>query len=199
MIQGESSSFWLPPREFFAVATSARLLTSVPQVERERFTALAAERGVSVSHLLARLVHTAIAEIPTARLQRLTAAAANDKAPAEKYTVRLMGADAATLEERAQGRCMTASGYVAHVLRAHLRAEPPMPYKEFQELKVVTNELASIRGALLALVNQRAPHDEVEAPLRENVLRLLPALKHIRDRVQETQIANSKSWEAPGA
>ncbi len=132
------------------MATSARLLTSVPEVERERFTALAAERGVSVSHLLARLVRTAIAESPTARLQRLTPAAANDKAPAEKYTVRLMGADAATLEDRAQGRCMTASGYVAHDLRAHLRAEPPMPYKEFQELKVVTNELASIRGALLS-------------------------------------------------
>jgi hypothetical protein len=110
-----------------------------------------------------------------------------------------MGADAATLEEPAQGRRMTASGYVAHLLRAHLRAEPPMPYKEFKELKVVTNELASIRGALLALVNRRAPHDEVEASLRENVLRLLPALTQIRDRVQETLIANSKSWDAFGA
>ena len=44
------------------MATSARLLTSVPLVERERFTALAAERGVSVSHLLARLVRTAIVD-----------------------------------------------------------------------------------------------------------------------------------------
>jgi len=30
-------------------------------------------------------------------------------------------------------------------------------------------------------------------------MRLLPALEQIRDKVQDTLVANSKSWAAPGA
>ena len=58
-----------------------------------------------------------------------------------------MGIDAALLEARAQGRGVTPSGYAAHVLRAHLRTDPPMPYREFEGLKRVVNELAGVRGA----------------------------------------------------
>jgi hypothetical protein len=59
-----------------------------------------------------------------------------------------MGLDAARLEARAQARGVTASRYVSHLLRAHLRADPPMPYGEFQELKRVVNELAGVRAAI---------------------------------------------------
>jgi hypothetical protein len=175
------------------MAASARLLTSVPAAQRERFTELAAARGVSVSHLLARLVDTALAESPAEKLQRLHFAARDERAPAEKYTVRLLGADAAHLEERAQARSLTASGYVAHVLRAHLRSNPPMPYLEFQELKRVVNELAGIRGTLSQLLAE--PRDTaIEASLGQSVLKLLPALKQLREKIHDTLVANSKSW-----
>src|SRR5208283_5245305 len=177
---------------------AARLKTSVPPDQHERFAELAAAQGVSASKLLARLVWTALKENPDAKVKRLLEEAAAGKAPAEKYTVRLMGVDAARLEGRAQARGVTASGYVAHVLRAHLRADPPMPYGEFQELKRVVNELAGIRaalGQLIALEGSRA----IEPSLKENVLKLLPALKQIRDKVQDMLVANSKSWEAPDA
>ena len=175
------------------MAASARLLTSVPPAQRERFAELAAARGVSVSHLLARLVDTALAESPAEKLRRLNLSSREEHAPAEKYTVRLLGADAAHLEERAQARALTASGYVAHVLRAHLRANPPMPYAEFQELKRVVNELAGIRGALSQLLAE--PRDApIEASLSHSVLRLLPALKQLREKIQDTLVANSKSW-----
>jgi len=178
---------------------AARLKTSVPPDQHERFAELAAAQGVSASKLLAKLVWTAIKENPDAKVKRLLEEAAAGKAPAEKYTVRLMGADAARLEGRAQARGVTASGYVAHVLRAHLRADPPMPYGEFQELKRVVNELAGIRAAMAQIASREGPTQGLEPSLKENVLRLLPALKQIRDRVQDTLIANSKSWEAPNA
>jgi hypothetical protein len=181
------------------MAASARLLTSVPPDQRERFSELATAQGVSSSKLLARLVHRALAENPAAKVKRLLEATAAGKAPAEKYTVRLMGADAARLEGRAQARGMTASGYVAHVLRAHLRADPPMPYGEFQELKRVVNELAGIRAAMAQLASREGPAQALEPSLKDNVLKLLPALKQIRDKVQDTLVANSKSWEAPDA
>jgi len=180
------------------MAHSARLLTSVSPDQQVRFAELAEAQGVSSSKLLARLVHRALIEEPAAKVQRLLAEAHAGKAPAEKYTVRLMGLDAARLEGRAQARGLTASGYVAHVLRAHLRADPPMPYGEFQELKRVVNELAGIRAAMAQLASGGAALG-LEASTRENVMKLLPALKQIRERVQDTLIANSKSWEAPDA
>jgi len=179
--------------------TSARLLTSVPPEHRERFSALAAAQGVSISKLLARLVWSAVKENPTAKIQRLTAAAKDNQAPAEKYTVRLLGADAARLEERAQARGLTTSGYVAQVLRAHLRANPPMPYGEFQELKRVVTELAGIRGALTQIANGGGSAQLLEQSTRQTVMKLLPGLKRIREDVQQTLDVNSKSWEAPGA
>jgi hypothetical protein len=181
------------------MVASARLLTSVEPDQRERFSELAAAQGVSSSRLLARLVHRALVENPEAKVKRLLEEAAAGKAPAEKYTVRLMGLDAARLEARAQARGVTASGYVAHVLRAHLRADPPMPYREFQELKRVVNELAGIRGAMAQLASREGATHGLEPSLKENVLKLLPALKQIRDKVQDTLTANSKSWEAPNA
>jgi hypothetical protein len=181
------------------MAASARLLTSVEPDQHERFSELAAAQGLSSSRLLARLVHRALIENPEAKVKRLLEEAAAGKAPAEKYTVRLMGLDAARLESRAQARGVTTSGYVAHVLRAHLRADPPMPYGEFQELKRVVNELAGVRAAMAQLASREGPTQGLEPSLKENVLKLLPALKQIRDKVQDTLIANSKSWEAPNA
>jgi hypothetical protein len=180
------------------MSESARLKTSVPPDQHERFAELAAAQGVSASKLLARLVWTALKENPDAKVRRLLEEAAAGKAPAEKYTVRLMGLDAARLESRAQARGVTASGYVAHLLRAHLRADPPMPYGEFQELKRVVNELAGIRGAMAQLASEGSRRG-LEPSLQENVLKLLPALKQIRERVQDMLTSNSKSWEAPDA
>jgi hypothetical protein len=82
---------------------------------------------------------------------------------------------------------------------AHLRADPPMPYGEFQELKRVVNELAGVRGALAQLASREGSTQGLEPSLKENVLKLLPALKQIREKVQDMLISNSKSWEAPGA
>src|SRR6202140_4383687 len=178
---------------------AARLKTSVPSEQRERFAELAAAQGVSASKLLAKLVWTALKENPEAKVKRLLEEAAAGKAPAEKYTVRLMGVDAARLEGRAQARGVTASGYVAHVLRAHLRADPPMPYGEFQELKRVVNELAGVRGAMAQIASRDGSTHGLEPSLKENVLNLLPALQHIRERVQDMLISNSRSWEAPDA
>jgi hypothetical protein len=181
------------------MAATARLLTSVPPDQRQRFSELAEAQGVSSSRLLARLVHRALIENPEAKVKRLFEESAAGKAPAEKYTVRLMGLDAARLESRAQMRGVTASGYVAHVLRAHLRADPPMPYGEFQELKRVVNELAGVRAAMAQLAAREGSVQGLDLAVKENVLKLLPALRQLRDKVQEMLVANSKSWEAPGA
>jgi hypothetical protein len=49
------------------------------------------------------------------------------------------------------------------------------------------------------LASREGPTPELEPSLKENVLKLLPALKQIRERVQDMLTANSKSWAAPDA
>jgi hypothetical protein len=53
------------------MAATARLLTSVPSDQRQRFSELAAAQGVSSSRFLARLVHRALIENPEAKVKRL--------------------------------------------------------------------------------------------------------------------------------
>jgi len=173
---------------------SARLFATSPLEQHDRLSKLAYAKGLSVPRLLAGLVERELAENPEERVQRLIAQAQDDRAPAEKYMMRLMGIDAARLEARAQGRNVTPSGYVAQLLRAHSRANPPMPDREFEELRRVVNELAGIRGALQQLAAHRGRREQIELSLRENILRLLPALQNIRDNVQDTLVANSRSW-----
>ena len=173
---------------------SARLITSVPAERRAQFAELARARGVSVSHLLSRLVHTALEARPEATVKRLSTAPMSERAPAEKYTVRLASSDATRLQARAHTRGLTGSGYIAHLTRAHLRANPPMPYGEFQELKRIVNELSGVRGALAEAV--LSTDVSLDTTVRETVLRLLPALKQLREQIQGVLVANSKSWEA---
>lgn len=173
----------------------ARLFTSVPAAQRERFAKLAAARGLSVSNLLARLVHDSLTETPHTQTQRLIYETTGGSTPAEKYTVRLTGADAAVLEKRAHSRGLTPSGYIAHLLRAHVRSSAPMPYTEFQELKRVVAELSGIRAAMVEVTTDRTRVYSIEPVLKENVLKLLPPLKAIREQVHAVLLANSKSWE----
>ena len=61
------------------------------------------------------------------------------------------------------------------------------------------NDLAGIRGAMTQLASREGSTPGLEPSLQENVLKLLPALKQIREMVQDMLTANSKSWEAPDA
>lgn len=195
------------------MATSARLLTSVPPAQDARFTALAAQSGLSKSKLLALLVDAALARNAVPEPTRATVGAARNGVvpgaavahpageatyiPPTKYTVRLRGEDAAALERRAEKRSMLPSSYAGQVLRAHLRAAPPLPYAEFQTIKRLVNELSGIRGALFELLGKQQAGQRIDAPIIDAIQKLLPALKSTRQEVQNMLTANSRSWEAP--
>jgi hypothetical protein len=74
-----------------------------------------------------------------------------------------------------------------------------MPFKEFQELKRAVNELSGIRLALAGIVANAVAVRELGGTVAASIGRLLPTLKQIRDDVQNTLVANSKSWETGDA
>ena len=184
------------------MSASPRLLTSIEPEKHDRFTRLAQSRGVSSSRLLALLIDSVLTkvEVPAVGVGSDAVPVTPIRpAPAEKYTIRLTGEDATRLESRAAGRSMTASGYVAHLLRAHLRANPPMPHDEFEALKRVVNELGAIRASLAVLTGPDVRTRRVDAQMSGAVERLLPVLATVRADVQAVLTAHSKSWEVQDA
>jgi hypothetical protein len=99
------------------MALSVRLLTSVSVENRDRFAALASARGVSVSRLLARLVHHAVAELHTSEPRGIAPLAPTGSAAAKKYTVRLWGAEAAcpNVEQNCVTRLLRATSRTYYV------------------------------------------------------------------------------------
>lgn len=203
----DSYTLELPRQKFLTfpdMPTSARLITSISHEQHARFARLANSRAMSSSKLLAALVNAALAQLsaPAASSAPNKAGQGVKRAPArepQKYLVRLQGSDAARLEERAEARGTRPASYAAMVLMAHLNTNPPMPHGEFQALKRVVNELGGIRAALVALT-AAGPHvNDLDGQAIEAVQKLVPALKTIRDDVQNTLVANSRSWSAPDA
>lgn len=174
----------------------ARLLTSVPAERQLRFAQLAASRGLSSSRLLAMMVEAVLTKHALAADTKvLSSASSSGRGAASKYTLRLQGQEAALLEQRAQIRGMQPSSYVAQVLRAHLRKAPPLPYKEFRQIKRLVNELAGSRALLIEFTRRTAALGEGDASVIDAVGKLLPVLKTVRDDVHRMLVANSKSWE----
>lgn len=163
---------------------------------------------MSSSKLLAALINAALKQLPVPVLASAQASAPNrtgwgakraPQAESTKYTVRLQDSDAARLEERAAARGTAPSSYAAMVLLAHLRADPPMPHGEFQQLKRVVNELGGIRAGLAALAGTGAGKSDLDGQTIAAIEKLMPRLKSIREEVQATLTANSRSWRAPDA
>ena len=165
---------------------------------------------MSSSKLLAVLINAALKQLPVpVPVPVLAPASAPNrtgrgakrapKAESTKYTVRLQESDAARLDERAAARGTAPSSYAAMVLLAHLRADPPMPHGEFQQLKRVVNELGGIRAGLAALAGTGASKSDLDGQTIAAIEKLMPRLKSIREEVQATLTANSRSWRAPDA
>lgn len=157
---------------------------------------------MSSSKLLAALINAALKQLPApAPAPNRTGQGAKraPKAESTKYTVRLQESDAARLDERAAARGTAPSSYAAMVLLAHLRADPPMPHGEFQQLKRVVNELGGIRAGLAALAGTGASKSDLDGQTIAAIEKLMPRLKSIREEVQATLTANSRSWRAPDA
>lgn len=175
-----------------------RLFAVVAPAQKARFTALANQAGVSESKLIRMLIDAALARNAVPEQRPRKAGKEPAYIPPEKYTVRLRGEDAAELERRAGAREMVASSYAGQVLRAHLRAAPPLPYTEFQTIKQLVNELGGIRGALIQLLGaQKDAKQRIDAQVIDAINKLLPVLKSAREDVQNMLAANTRSWETP--
>ena len=102
-----------------------RKIASWASVEvKARFSALAANRGLSESKLLGLVIDAVLARNPIdagAEQQRGKASRA------DHISVRLRPGDGTRLRERARARGMNYTTYAAVLIRSHLFSNPPIP------------------------------------------------------------------------
>jgi hypothetical protein len=121
--------------------------------EKARFTWLAERAGMSESALALLAIRSLIdpdGKAPPTITQAMERLAATDR-----MTIRLRPGDGTTIARRAAARGMKASAYVAALVRAHVRASPPLPAAELAALKKSVEVLGEVGHALDRL--QRSP------------------------------------------
>lgn len=187
------------------MAQSARIFATIPTPQFDHLSRLAEAHQTTIPQLVARLLGAMLERQSAAQAQGTHESPADGalltatEPPVGKYTIRLGNQDARLLEQRAKQRGLRPSTYLAHVVLAHLRPAPPMPYQEFERVKQIVNELSGIRRLLMQVVASPEKDRLAEPTTSSAIMKLLPALKTIRDDVQAHLVANSKSWEAPDA
>lgn len=152
---------------------------------------LCAEDGLSESAYLKRMVERAIeASGLSLAVADVVACSAHDG----RLSLRLRMEDLKVLRERAAGRQMPVSTYVAWLLRAHVRDIAPMPPSELAAFKRAVAELGAIGRNLNQLI--RAIHrGEANTSLsKADLLSILRVISALRDHMKSVVTANQDAW-----
>ncbi len=170
-------------------------ITAWPDSEKKaRFAALAASRGLSQSKLLGLVIDAVLARNPVdspAKESRGSRAGWGDR-----VSLRLRPGDGKILRRRAQARGMKYSTYAAALIRAHLRASPPMPLGELAQLERSLAEVSALNESLsqIGLAMTQAQRDDSARMLELSAI--VPAVEQLLQQMRELVKANVLSWES---
>lgn len=173
-------------------------ITAWPSPDQKAgFAALADSRGLSQSKLLGLLIEALLARRPIAQAAGQVQAESSER---DRITVRLRPGDGKLLRSRAQRRCMSYTTYVAALIRAHLRADPPMPLEELGKLERSLAEVSAISRSLsqLARAARQGQGGDTAGRLPE-LQSIREALEELRQALREVVKANRISWESADA
>jgi hypothetical protein len=158
-------------RRQFVIATRASAET------KQRFTALAASRGMTESRLLTLLIEAVLERNTGAACETCSATTAKTS---ERVSLRLKSGDRALLAVRAAGRGMRTASYLAMLVRTHVRRDTPLPMAEIDLLKVAVAQLSAFSRRL-----DGSTTDELRA-----------LVEAVRREVAEIVRSNLMSWES---
>ena len=158
-----------------------------------QFAALAASRGLSESKLLRLLIDSV--------LERNAGHEAGDERHREaeegdRITLRLRPGDGRCLRLRAQRRGMKYTTYAAALIRAHVRANLPMPLEELARLERSLAEISAIGRRLNQIAGAVRVRQAVDSGLGMELAAVLHAVEELRQALREVVKANRISWES---
>ena len=163
---------------------------------KNQFAALAASHGLSESKMLGLLIESVLASNSTDTRSEVDAPQYGDR---DRITIRLRPGDGALLRSRAHARDMSYSTYAAALIRAHVRASPPMPVSELAKLDRNLAEVTAIARAMRQIAQAGWEGRDMNASLRMQLSGVLQAVEDLRQTLRELVRANVISWESGDA
>src|SRR5258708_5555020 len=164
-------------------ASSRSSITAWPTRDQKTgFAALALSRGLSESKLLGLLIDSV--------LERNPLASAGDErhdeiGEGDRITLRLRPGDGKWLRLQAQRRGMKYTSYAAALIRAHVRANPPMPIEELAQLERSLAEISAIGRRLNQIAGAVGEREGVDPALRVELAAALQPVEELRHPVRE--------------
>ena len=164
--------------------------------QKAGFAALAVSRGLSESRLLGLLIDSVLERnaVDTVGDERQEEAGEGDR-----ITLRLRPGDGQWLRLRAEKRGMKYTTYAAALIRAHVRADPPMPLEELARLERGLADISAIGRRLHQIAGAVGERHAVDSELRLEVAAVLPAVEELRQALREVVRVNRISWESADA
>ena len=161
--------------------------------QKAGFAALALSRGLSESKLLGLLIDSVLDRNP---LEPAGDERHDEAGEGDRITLRLRPGDGHWLRLRAQRRSMKYTTYAAALIRAHVRANPPMPLDELARLERSLAEISAIGRRLNQIVGAVREVQVVDPGLRMDLAAVLPAVEELRRALREVVRVNRISWES---
>jgi len=175
------------------MAATELIAARVTSETKARFRALAERQQLTESVLLKRMIDLTIQSVSVIEGEALRPT--NQAAVGGRVCIRLRSEDQLLLRERASARQMAAATYVSVLVRAHLRALPPLPKDELIALKRSVAELGAIGRNLNQIARAANGGGRVAGPSSEDLRAMLKVCERLRDHVKALIKANTASWE----
>ena len=154
---------------------------------------MAASRGLSESKLLGLLIDSVLERNPVDSVGDESHGEAGD---GDRITLRLRPGDGKWLRQRAQRRGMKYTTYAAALIRAHVRADPPMPFEELALLERSLAAISAIGRRLSQIGGAVSERQRVNPGLCAELAAVLPAVEELRHALREVVRVNRISWES---
>jgi hypothetical protein len=175
-------------------ASPLSITIRLPAADKVRFASIAARSGMSESALALVAIRRLID--PGGKPLQTAPSAPERVAATDRITIRLRPGDGLTIARRAAGRGMKASGYLAALVRAHVRANPPMPTTELADLKEGVAVLAVLGNGLARLGRNLTGADR--EGLRHDLGATRAAVAVLEVRMHNLAKAALIAWESRG-
>jgi hypothetical protein len=180
----------------FDMAASPCIQCRIDPRIKLRLQAIAAERGLTESAVLKRLV---IAAVGMASTDDARVLAVKPIGPHARVYVRLRPDDHALLRERAAGRGLASATYVSMLVHTHLRNIPPLPDRELAELRNAVGALGAVGRNLNQIARVAHQTGRVEGLATADLRATLAAFEELRAHFKRLIEANIASWETDDA